>query len=90
MVNENLVSHFAARTYDDINDFAETIINPANCRPSTVNFPNKDNFNVAQPEPVYVYTDIIKRNLVGVHYVRLLTVLHFSSNRGYHRFDYPF
>jgi len=54
MVNEHLVSYFPARIYDDINDSAETIINPANCRSSTVNISTKDNFNFAQPEPIYV------------------------------------
>jgi hypothetical protein len=39
-------------------------------------------------EPVYVYTDVIKPNLVGDSYVRLLTSLHFPSGTGYHRFHY--
>ena len=69
IVNENLVSYFPARTYSDINDLAETIINPSNCCSSTVNVSSKDNFNFAQPEPVYVYTDIMKPNLVGDSYV---------------------
>jgi hypothetical protein len=64
-------------------------MNTANCRFSTVNPTTKDNFNFAQPDPVYIYTDIIKPNLVGNSYVRLLTSLHFPSNTGYHRFDYP-
>ena len=54
-----------------------------------MNVSTKDNFNFAQPEPVYGYTDIIKPNLVGDSYVRLLTSLHFPSTTGYHRFDYP-
>ena len=49
----------------------------------------KDNINFADAVPVYIYTDIIKRNLVGDCYVRLLTSLHFPSAKGYHRFDYP-
>ena len=89
LVNESLVSYFPARTYNDINDLAETIINPSNCRSSTMNVSTKDNFNFAQPEPVYIYTDIIKPNLVGESYVRLLTSLHIPSTTGYHRFDYP-
>ena len=63
-------------------------MNPANCRSSTVNLSTIENFNFAQPEPVYVYTDVIKHNLVGDSYVRILTSLHFPSNTGYHRFDY--
>jgi len=89
MVIENLVSYFPARTYNGINNLAEAIINPANCRSSTVKLSTKDNFNFPKPEPVYVYTDIIKPNLVGVSYVRLLTSLHFPSNTVYHRFDHP-
>ena len=54
-----------------------------------MNFSKKDNFNFAQPEPVSVYTDIIKPNLFGDSYVRLLTSLHFPSNMCYHIFDYP-
>jgi len=89
VINENLVSYFPARVYNGIEDLAETIMNPANCRTSLVMLPTKDNLNFTQPEPVYVYTDIIKPNLVGDTYVRLLTSLHFLSDKGYHRFDYP-
>jgi hypothetical protein len=47
-------------------------------------------FNKTQvPEPVYVYTDIIKRNLVGDSYVRLLTPIQFPGPRGSNRFDLP-
>ena len=89
MVNKNLVSYFSGRVYNGIHDSVETIMNPANCRSSTVNLSTKDNFNFAQPEPLYIYTDIIKSNLVVDSYVQLLTSLHFPSNTGYHRFDYP-
>jgi len=75
--------------YNGIDDLAETIMNPANYHSSTVNLSTKDNFHFTQPDPVYIYTDIIKPNLVGDSYVRLLTFLHFPSNTGYHRFDYP-
>jgi len=68
MAKENLVSYFPARAYNSVDELAETIVNPANCRSSTVNLPTKDNFNFAQPEPGYVYTYIIKRNLVGDSY----------------------
>ena len=61
----------------------------ANCHSSRVNVSVKDNSDFASPEPVYVYTDIIKRNLVGDSYVKLLTTLHFPSTTGYHRFNYP-
>ena len=60
MVNENLVSYFVARVYNGNVDLAETIMNSSNCRSSTVNLSTKDNFNFAQPEPVYIYTDIMK------------------------------
>jgi hypothetical protein len=81
MVNENLVSYFPARVYNGIEDSAESVLNPANCRSSTVNLSTKDNFNFAQPEPVFVYTDIIKPDLVGDSYVRLLIFLHFYRTR---------
>jgi len=88
MVKENLVNIFH-RVHDSIDDLPETIMNPANCRSSTVKHSIKDNNNFARPEPVCVYTDIIKPNLVGYSYVRLLTSLHFPSAKRYHRFDYP-
>ena len=64
MVKENLVNIFH-RVHDSIDDLPETIMNPANCRSSTVKHSIKDNNNFARPEPVCVYTDIIKPNLVG-------------------------
>jgi len=36
-----------------------------------------------------VYTGIIKPNLVGDSYVKLLTTLHFPSSAGYRGFDFP-
>jgi len=89
MVKKNLVSSFPSRSYDSIDDLAETIMNPVNCRSSTVKHSIKEYINFAHHEPVYVYTDIIKPNLVGDSYVRLLTSLHFPSAKGYHRFEYP-
>ena len=86
----NLVYYFPARVYNGIEDLAETIINPANCRTSIVMLPTKDNLNFTQPEPVYVYVDVIKPNLVGDTDLGLVTSLHFPSVKGYHRFDYPF
>ena len=87
--NENLVSYFPARVYNGIEDFSETIMNPTNCRTSILMLPTKDKLNFTHPKPVYVYTDIIKPNLFGDIYVRLLTSLHIPSYKGYHRFDYP-
>jgi hypothetical protein len=73
--------------YNGIEDLVETIMTPANCRSSRVTVAVKDNSDL--PEPVYIYTDIIKPNLVGGSYVRLLTTLHFPSTTGYHKFHYP-
>ena len=89
MINENLVSYLPARVCNGIEDLAETIMDPANCRTSIVMLPTNDNLNLSQPEPVHVYTDIIKPNLVADTYIRILTTLHFPSDMGYHRFDYP-
>ena len=88
-VKENSVSYFLSRAYDSMDDLAEPIMNPANCRSSTVKHSIKYNFNFAHTEPLYVYTDIIKPNLVEDFYVRLLTSLNFPSAKGYHRFDFP-
>jgi len=63
-------------------------MNSANCRSSTVNLITKENFIFAQPEPVYIYTDINKPNFIGDSYMRLQTSLQFPSNTGYHIFDY--
>jgi len=38
---------------------------------------------------IYVCTEIMKPNLVGDSYVRLLTSFHGPWNTVYHRFDYP-
>jgi len=89
VVNKNLVFLFPTRAFNGIEDLADTIMNHANCHSSTVNLSTKDNFDFAQPEPVYNYTDIIKPNLVANSHVRLLTSLQFLSYAGYHRFDYP-
>ena len=64
-------------------------MNPANCRMLRVTLFSKGNFSFALPETVYIYTDIIKPNLVGDSYVRLLSILQFTSKTGYHRFNYP-
>jgi len=83
-----VVSHFPNRVYNGLEDLAETIMNPANFLSSRVNVTVKGNSDFALLEPHYVYTDIIKPNLVGDSYVRLLTTLHFPSNIGYNRFNY--
>jgi hypothetical protein len=49
MVKGYLVSYFPSRAYDSIDDLAETIMNPPNCRSSTVNHPIKDNINFCSP-----------------------------------------
>ena len=62
-----------------IMDLAETIMNPANCHSSRVTVSVKYNSDFSSPEPVYVYTDVIKPNLVADYYVRILTTLQFPS-----------
>ena len=44
-------------------------MNPANFVSSRVNVSLKDYFDFASPEPVYIYTGIIKPNLAGYSYV---------------------
>jgi len=65
MLNGNLVPYVPTRVYNGIDDLAEKIMEPANCRSSTLNLSTKEKFNFVEPEPVYVYTNIIKPNLVG-------------------------
>jgi hypothetical protein len=64
-------------------------MNPSNCHSSGVTIPLKDISDFATPELVYVYTHIIKTNLVGDSYVRLLTTLQFPLATGYHTFNFP-
>jgi hypothetical protein len=64
-------------------------MNPANCHTSRITVSLNDSPDFTTPESVYVYTDIIKPNLFGDSYVKLLTTLHFPSSTGYHRFDFP-
>jgi hypothetical protein len=89
-IDNHIISHFPARIYNGLEDLAETIMKPANWHTSRVTVSLKDNPDFTTPEPVYVYTDIIKPNLFGDSYVKLLRTLHFSSSTGYHRFDFPF
>jgi hypothetical protein len=89
VIDNQLVSHFPARVYNGLDGLTETILDPANCRTSKVTVSLKDSPDVTAPEPVFVFTDIIKPNLVGDSYVRLLTTLHFPSSTGYHTFDFP-
>ena len=86
MVKENFVSYIPLRAHDDL---ADTIMNPANWPSSTVNHSLKVNITSPHPEPIYVYTDIIKSKLVGDSYLRLLTSLHFPLAKGHHRLDFP-
>jgi hypothetical protein len=88
-INEKVVSQFPLRVYNGLEDLAKTVMSPDNCHSSSAAIPVKDNSDFATPEPVYVYTDIIKPNLVGDSYVRLLTTLHFPSATVYHTFNYP-
>jgi hypothetical protein len=89
MIDNQLVSHFPARVYNGLDGLTETILDPSNCRTSKVTVSLKDNPDFILPEPVYVYTVIIKTNLVGDSFVRLLTTLHFPSSTGYHTLDIP-
>jgi hypothetical protein len=88
-LKDSMVSHFPVRTYNGLKDLFDTIMKPANHSSSRVIIWTKYNTEFTQPEPVYVYTNIIKPDLVGDTYARLLTPLHFPSSTGYHRFDYP-
>jgi hypothetical protein len=64
-IDNHIVCHFPARVYDGLEDLAETILNSANCCASKINVSLKDNPDFTTPKHVYVYTDIIKPNLVG-------------------------
>ena len=81
-IDENKLCYCPARVYDWIEDLAKTIMYPANCHTSNMILLAKGNFNFALPKPVYIYTDIIKPDLVGDCYMRLLTTLHLTSNTG--------
>jgi hypothetical protein len=88
-LRDSIVSHFPVRTYKGLKDLFDTIMKPGNHSSSRVVIFTKDNIEFNQPEPVYVYTDIIKPSFVGDTFARLLTPLHFPSSTGYHRFDFP-
>jgi len=75
---ENVKSHFPARVYNGLEDFAETIMKATNCRTPKITVSVKDKTDFTTPEPLHVYTYIIKTNLFGNFYVRLLTTLHSS------------
>ena len=60
------MSHFPNRVYNGLEDLAETIMIPANFHSSRGNVSAKENTEFTLPEPVYVYTDIIKPELFGI------------------------
>jgi hypothetical protein len=84
-----LVSQFPVLVYNGLQDLAKTITPPANCRSSRIPESETNNSNFAAPEPIFVYTDIIKSNLVEDSYVKLLTSLYFPSPTGHHSFYSP-
>jgi hypothetical protein len=86
---EKLVSHFPFQAYIGFECFAKTNLIPENYRSSRIPESETNNSKFAAPEPIFVYRDIIKPNLVGDSYVRLLTSLHFPSPSGHHSFYYP-
>ena len=55
--------------YDSLDDLAKTVMNPSHCRSYAVSLPGKDNSGFTTQEPVYVYTDVIKPNLLGDSYI---------------------
>jgi hypothetical protein len=61
-----MVFHFPVKVYNGVEDLVETIMTRSNCRSSKLTLTVRDNFEFALPEPVYVYTDVIKSNLLGI------------------------
>jgi hypothetical protein len=84
-IDDNVISYFPARVYNGLEDLATTIMNPANCHSSKITVTTNDKSNYATPDTIYVYTDIIKPNLVCDSYVRILSTLQFPSNTVYHK-----
>jgi hypothetical protein len=62
MFNENLLSYFPFRVYNGIVDSAETIMNPANYRSSTLNLSIKANFTLLSLKP-YTFTRILSNEI---------------------------
>jgi hypothetical protein len=54
-IEENVVSHFPVRTYNELDDLDSTTLDPTNCRYSKVSLTVKDNYDFATPEPAYIY-----------------------------------
>jgi hypothetical protein len=74
---------------NDFEDLVATILKPTNCRSFRDSLPVKHNSQSTASQRVYVYTVVIKSNLVGDSYLRIVKSLHFTSKTRYHRFDYP-
>jgi len=51
-IDNHIVFHFPARIYNGLEDLAETIMNPANCRTSEITVSLKDNPDFTTPDPV--------------------------------------
>jgi len=88
-IDNHIVSHFPAPISNGLEDLAETIMNLANRHTSRITVSLKGNPYFITPEPVYVYTDIIKPILFGDSYVKILMNLHFPSSTAYHRLYFP-
>jgi hypothetical protein len=65
-IDDNVISYFPARIYNGVEDLATTIMNPNNCHSSKSTLTTNDNCNYDKPETIYVFTDIIKPNLVVI------------------------
>jgi hypothetical protein len=89
IIGDNVVSYFPVSVYNGIEDLAETIMNPTNCRSTKVTVALKDNPDFATSEPVNFYAGIIKPNLLSDSYVRHLTTLYFPPGTAYNRFNNP-
>jgi len=76
-IDNHVVSHLPARVYNVLEDLAETIMNPVNCRTSRITVSLKDNPDFCTPEPVYVYTAVTNPSFDSDSYVERLTPLPF-------------
>ena len=77
-IDDKVVS-LSCRMYDSVDDLAKTFTNTTNRRSYAVSLPAKDNSVFTTQEPVYLYTDIIKPNLVGDLDVTHVINLHFPT-----------
>jgi hypothetical protein len=70
-IDEKVVIQFPSCVYCNIDDLAKTAMNPTNCRSTSVSLRAKNKYFFTTSKLAYVYSDVIKSNLVVDFYFKV-------------------